>query len=268
MSQDLQLLFQIVQLFLAANLVSKWYTIILVEPRRKRGPFYGKKWNEIFPLIMTFYVFLLVWTAFPFFITFLEHMLGYSLASLPKYFGAILQSAILCPYMTLIYKIAIGQRVKMDNAKISQLAELKSNDEKLKRYAYFFCILVVFMQMSVVGLVPYFNIEGTLYVDVITGLTYLVSLAYMLLVQHTIELYNKQKWFMRTWTIFMGATFFRNVAEGLYQNFEPWLNMAISSESIIIYLFLKVAIILSMITQCGCMISSIINRNVRRMIYD
>lgn len=268
MSQNLQLFFQITQLFLAANLVSKWYTIIIVEPRRKKGPFYGKKWNEIFPLIVTFYVFLLIWALFPFFIAYLQSKIGYSLASLPKYFGAILQIGILVPYMVLIYKIGIAQRVKIDNAKISQLAMLKNNDSKLRKVAYGLVILVVFMQMSIVGLVPYFNIEGTLYVDIITALAYLVGMIYMILVQTIIEEYNKQKWFMRTWTIFIVSTFFRNLAEGLYQNFEPWLNMAISSESIILYLFLKVAIILSMITQCGCMLASIINRNVRRIIYD
>lgn len=215
--------------------------------------------NELHTLTFFLYGLLIVWFNWPKILSIIEYYVS-DLGNIGNYIGAIIEIGFLIVLQLHIYKYAMAQKMNVGES-IKRISIYKDNNEKLVRNIYIFSISEVFLQSSIIGLIPFFQVDRFFYVDIIVILVSILVLISVLWDQILINSYNRQHRYLRSWTIFIISTIFANSSNALLDLFGDFLNLPPDNISIIIFLLLRTIWIMSSFIQLSCLLLNLIQKN-------
>lgn len=215
--------------------------------------------NELHTITLFLYSMLAVWLNWPKLLELIESSLN-DIGIVGNYIGAIIEIGFLVVLQLHMYKYGLMQRMNVGES-ISKISIYKSNNEKLVRDIYAFLMVEVFLQASIVGLIPFSQIDRFIYVDATVVLVAILAFIHALLIQKTIHSYSHQHVYLRSWTTFICASIFANAANALLSTFEGFLNMPYDSMSIVMWLLLRTIWLIASLTQLSCLAVNLIQRS-------
>lgn len=221
-----------------------------------------KKRNETNELhITTFFLYFMLFLSLNWFkvLDFFENQGDRLIENTLSYIGSIIEIGFLVILQLHLYKYSLSQKADLGQS-ISRISEYKNNSNKLVQNVYIFLIIEVFLQALIVGLIPFFQIDRFFYVDIIVLISIIVALIHIVYDQFIIHDYNHQKFYLKTWTIFIFVTIFSKLSLALLIKFESFLNMPLDSTSILLWLLLKTIWEVSSLTQIICLFINIIQK--------
>lgn len=221
-----------------------------------------KKRNETNELhITTFFLYFMLFLSLNWFkvLSFFENIGDSLIENTLSYIGAIIEIGFLVILQLHLYKYSLSQKADLGQS-ISRISEYKNNSNKLVQNVYIFLIIEVFLQALIVGLIPFFQIDRLFYVDIIVLISTIVALIHIVYDQFIIHDYNHQRFYLKTWTIFIFVTIFSNISSTLLIKFESFLNIPLDSTSILLWLLLKTIWRVSSLTQIICLFINIIQK--------
>lgn len=221
---------------------------------KKRG-----ETNELWVINLFLYALLIIWFNYSKFLNFINIYLD-TLGNIDNYVGTIIETGFFIVLQFYIYRIAITQKTNLKDS-IKLISMYKDNNEKMSRDIYIFLILEVFLQASIVGLVPFFQIDNYFYVDIIAIVILIITIIHVLKIQLLIHTYNHQYLYLRVWTIFIVTTFFQNCANSLLNTFEGYFQIPSHSESTLIWVFLQIISYCANIIQLICLSINLIQQH-------
>ena len=222
-----------------------------------------KKRNETNELhITTFFLYFMLFLSLNWFkvLNFFENSGDSLIENTLSYIGSIIEIGFLVILQLHLYKYSLSQKPDLGKS-ISKISKYKNNSNKLVQNVYIFLIIEVFLQALIVGLIPFFQIDRFFYVDIIVLISTIVALIHILYDQFIIHEYNHQKFYLKTWTIFIFVTIFSNLSSALLIKFESFLNIPLDSNSILLWLLLKTIWSISSLTQIICLFINIIQKS-------
>lgn len=222
-----------------------------------------KKRNETNELhITTFFLYFMLFLSLNWFkvLNFFENRGDSLIENTLSYIGSIIEIGFLVILQLHLYKYSLSQKPDLGKS-ISKISKYKNNSNKLVQNVYIFLIIEVFLQALIVGLIPFFQIDRFFYVDIIVLISTIVALIHILYDQFIIHEYNHQKFYLKTWTIFIFVTIFSNLSSALLIKFESFLNIPLDSNSILLWLLLKTIWSISSLTQIICLFINIIQKS-------
>lgn len=225
-----------------------------------------RKTNELHTLTFFLYSLLIVWLNWPKILNIVEHFVS-DIGNVGNYVGAIIEIGFIVVLQLHIYKYAIAQKMSIGNS-INRLSVYRDNNEKLVRNIYVFLIIEVFLQASIVGLIPFFQIDRYVYVDITVVAVLIIALVHILNIQAIVHVYSHQHLYLRTWTTFVVATIFNNIANTVLTLCDGYLNMPFDSMSVLMWLLFRTMWILSTMFQCGCLAVNIAQTSSMEEWYD
>lgn len=221
-----------------------------------------KKRNETNELhITTFFLYFMLFLSLNWFkvLDFFENQGDRLIENTLSYIGSIIEIGFLVILQLHLYKYSLSQKADLGQS-ISRISEYKNNSNKLVQNVYIFLIIEVFLQALIVGLIPFFQIDRFFYVDIIVLISIIVALIHIVYDQFIIHDYNHQKFYLKTWAIFIFVTIFSKLSLALLIKFESFLNMPLDSTSILLWLLLKTIWEVSSLTQIICLFINIIQK--------
>lgn len=206
--------------------------------------------NELHTTTMFLYGQLLVWLALPRLLQMLE--LQVSLGNAGSYIGAIIESGFFLILQLHTYKYSIAQKMDVGNS-IKKISYYKRSYDTLIKLIYVFLISEFFLQASIVGLIPFFQIDHSIIADVVVQIILLLAACHIIVQQKIISSYSKQSRYLRSWTIFTIASVFRNATNAILANYADFLDLPISSESVVISVLLTTILRFTVFLQLICL---------------
>lgn len=249
------------------KLISKQPEELLNESEVKK--YYHKregKTNELYTLALFLYSFLIVWLNWPKVLQIIEHYINSSLGNVGNYIGAILETSFITVLQLHIYKYAIAQKIDVKDS-ISKLSIYRNCNSTLIKNIYKYLTIETFLQAAIIGLIPFFQVDNYFYADAIVIVDLIISLVHILSMQAVIHSYSNQHFYLRTWTIFVVATIFNNIANALLNIFDGFLDLSYGI-AISIWLFFKMTYITSALFQFSALFINIIQTKSMEEWYD
>lgn len=245
-------------IFLPALLLARQLTCLLKSDK--------KRLNEIYVISIFMYSLLVLWNVTFSLSSWLESNIdNFKLAG--KYIGSLIQSGYFIILQFMFYKISINQKMNFKGS-MFLISLQKNNNDKLMKYIYVFLVIEVFLQSTLVGLVPFFQTDDDIYVDIITCLIILIAILHFILNLRIIRSYNKQSFYLKTMTVFTTVSFFKSLSNGVLERFPGFLNVPGDTKTTIIYLlFYNMNIVMTFI-QIICYVSDIFNIKSKETFYD
>lgn len=221
--------------------------------------------NELHTTTLFLYGQLLVWLALPRLLQAVE--LQINLGNAGNYVGAIIESGFFLVLQLHTYKYSIAQKMNVGDS-IKKISYYKHNYDTLIKLVYVFLIAEFFLQASIVGLIPFFQIDHSIIADVIVQIILLLAACHIIIQQKIISSYSKQSKYLRSWTIFTIASVFRNAANAVLTNYTDFLDLPIDSESVIIFVLLTTVLRFAVFLQLACLTYNSIQTRSMEEWYD
>lgn len=222
--------------------------------RKKRG-----ETNELYIINLFLYTLLVVWFNYSKFLNFINTYLD-TLGNIGNYIGSVIETGFFVILQFYIYRIAITQKANLKDS-MKLISMYKDNNEKMGRDVYIFLTIIVFLQASIAGLVPFFQINNYLFADIISILVLIITTIHILKIQLLIHTYSHQHLYLRTWTVFTVTTIFQNCANLLLTAFDGYFQIPIHSESTLFWVFLQVIIKYAAVVQLGCLVINLVQQH-------
>lgn len=187
----------------------------------------AKNINETYIIVLVTYVMLTSWLLFP-----KLEFITLPLGNLGKYIGSLVETSFFAMIQELFYKYAVSQ--KMDTTdKISLISIQKRTNEVLVKDIYTFLVLTVFLQASIVGLIPFFQVDNYVFIDVFTIAIISISFINLMFISLTVRRHNKQKKYFLNWLAFTFATVVRSIASAIMTYYSAYFEYSFDKDSII-----------------------------------
>lgn len=221
-----------------------------------------KNINEIYIIAFAAYAMLASWLLF----SKLE-LIMLPLGNLGKYIGSLIETSFFVLIQELFYKYAMSQKTAATD-RISSISAQKRTNEILVKDIYTFLILTIFLQASIVGLIPFFQVDNYVFIDAFTIAIVSISFVNLMFISLIVRKRNKQKKYFLNWLVFTFATVIRSIASAMMTYYSAYFEYSFDRDSIITVIVINSVVCGAAITQICSLFLNLIQKKSVGAWYD